>query len=269
MRFEKEIRSAIDAAREAGQLIRDDYRSFVSIPDAPADITTETDRRAQELILRSLQKIFPDDSYCAEETTPSLLQSNQAGTRQWIVDPIDGTRGFAKKNGEFSVMIGLVADGEVVVGVVYEPVLDRLTYAYLGGGCWVSSCGSKPSRVEASKRTHLNESTLVQSHSKTRSEMVESIEPARIIETYSAGIKLALVARGEAELYVNTYQAFHDWDICAGHVLVTEAGGQVTTLRGAKISYGGPDHVQNGGLLASNRLVHPEALRLLERTGGT
>ena len=84
--------------------------------------------------------------------------------------------------------------------------------------------------------------------------------PERVIETYSAGIKLALVARGEADIYLNTYDAFHDWDICAGHILVEEAGGTVTGLRGESLQYGLPGAWQRHGLLASNGLLHADAL---------
>ncbi|HMC63342.1 MAG TPA: inositol monophosphatase family protein, partial [Gemmataceae bacterium] len=80
---------------------------------------------------------------------------------------------------------------------------------------------------------------------------------------YSAGIKLALVARGEVDLYVNTYSAFHDWDACAGHILVTEAGGTATGLRGEQLRYGLPGAWQKDGLLASNGLLHSAALAAL------
>jgi 3'-phosphoadenosine 5'-phosphosulfate (PAPS) 3'-phosphatase len=87
--------------------------------------------------------------------------------------------------------------------------------------------------------------------------------PARVTETYSAGIKLALVARGEADLYANSYDAFHDWDICAGHLLVDEADGRVTGLGGQPIRYATPGAWQRDGLLASNGVLHVEALRRL------
>jgi 3'-phosphoadenosine 5'-phosphosulfate (PAPS) 3'-phosphatase len=80
-----------------------------------------------------------------------------------------------------------------------------------------------------------------------------------VIETHSAGIKLALVARGVADLYVNHYAAFHDWDICAGHILVEEAGGKVTGLRGEALHYGTPGAWQRSCLLASNGVLHAAA----------
>ncbi|MBY0458835.1 MAG: 3'(2'),5'-bisphosphate nucleotidase CysQ, partial [Gemmataceae bacterium] len=85
----------------------------------------------------------------------------------------------------------------------------------------------------------------------------------RVVETYSGGVKLAHVARGEADVYANTYEAFADWDICAGHLLVTEAGGTVTDLAGSPIVYQAADFRQTRGLLATNGRVHAEAARRL------
>ncbi len=265
MPFEKELQIALEAARKAGDLILRDYDSFVPIPNAPATISTQTDRDSQETILRHLRAAFPGDALCAEESTPTLQAASRTGRRMWIVDPIDGTRGFAMKNGEFSVMIGLVEEGHIVVGVVLEPVQDRVTYATRGSGCWVRNGAGDPRPCRVTETSNLSDSILVKSHSKpgAKSRTVEAIAPAKVVETYSAGVKLALVARGEVDLYVNTYPRFADWDICAGHLLVTEAGGKVSTLAGKEIRYCQPDHVQEGGLLATNGRVHDQAVRLL------
>lgn len=265
MAFEKELRIALEAASQAAERIRRDYESFVPIPDAPASISTETDRASQEIILQHLCHSFPDDALCAEEATPTLASAKREAPRMWIVDPIDGTRGFVTKNGEFSVMIGLVVNRQLAVGVVLEPVLDRVTYATFGGGCWTRVGDEQPTPCRVSQVDRLSNASLVQSHSRSKEPAgpVKALQPARLIEKYSAGVKLALVARGEGELYVNTYPQFHDWDICAGHLLVTEAGGSVTTLKGEAIGYGAPGHKQFGGLLATNGKVHAEAVRLL------
>src|SRR5947207_11046867 len=117
MNFEKELKLALSTAEAAGRLIREHYDKFVPIPDAPSDISTVADREAQELILRRIRAEFPDDALCAEEATETLRTAPRSGARLWIVDPIDGTRGFAVKNGEFSVMIAFVHDGVMQVGV--------------------------------------------------------------------------------------------------------------------------------------------------------
>src|SRR6516162_9929440 len=113
MQYERELEVAQEAAALAGQKILEHYAAFEAIHDAPASITTDADRQAQELILSRLRRAFPADALVAEESTATLAEAPHAGPRLWIVDPIDGTRGFAKKIGEFSVMIGFVAEGKV------------------------------------------------------------------------------------------------------------------------------------------------------------
>jgi 3'(2'), 5'-bisphosphate nucleotidase len=263
MAYETELVGALEAARQAGQLIRAAYTDFKAVPDARADITTEVDRQSQEVILRHLRQRFPSDAFCAEEKTPSLEGCPNTGARLWIVDPIDGTRGFAKKNGEFSVMIGFVDQSWIGLGIVFEPATARLTYAVRGGGCWKIDGETAPLQCRVTSTPALTEATLTQSHSKNPNvptPHVRALKPAHVRETYSAGVKLALVARGEVDLYVNDYKAFHDWDICAGHILVEEAGGIVTGLKGEKLHYGTAGAWQRFGLLATNGVLHAPAL---------
>jgi 3'(2'), 5'-bisphosphate nucleotidase len=268
MPYEAELQAALHAAALAGRAVAEAYTHFLQIPDAPADIHTKADSEAQEIILQSLRAAFPDDGLCAEEETPTLAGAKHTGPRLWVVDPIDGTRGFARKNGEFSVMIAFVHDGRPAVGVVLEPAKDRLTYAAHGGGCWRLDGGAKePVRCQVGPADTLSAATLVQSRSRdpgVPSGQVEALKPAHVIEVYSAGVKLVLVARGEADIYVNRYQAFHDWDICAGHVLVAEAGGTVTGLLGEELHYGTEGAWQRSGLLATNGKLHVAAVEKLK-----
>jgi 3'(2'), 5'-bisphosphate nucleotidase len=114
----------------------------------------------------------------------------------------------------------------------------------------------------------LAEAVLTQSHSRKpgrQLSLVQALNPEKVIETYSAGIKLAQVARGEADLYLNTYLHFHDWDICAGQILVEEAGGIVTGLAGEPILYGVNQAGQRSGLLASNGRLHQTALESITK----
>lgn len=267
--YARELNVALQVASKAGEYLRSAYDAFTPIPNAPANITTEADRASQELILTGLLAAFPNDALCAEEQTPTLAKSNRAAARVWIVDPIDGTRGFAVKNGEFSVMIGLVDNGEVVVGVVSEPAKSRITFASRGGGCWVRNEAGETAPSRVTRTTSLGAAALVQSHAKIGDTPwpVRELQPQRVVESYSAGVKLAMVARGEVDLYVNTYRNFSDWDICAGHLLVTEAGGGVTEISGAPIQYGKSGNAQQGGLLASNQLLHASAVAALNRQG--
>lgn len=265
--YEKELATALEAARRAGAYLTEEYERFKAIPNAPADISTDADRGSQEIILQTIRAAFPGDALCAEEGTATLKDVPAMGERIWIVDPIDGTRGFARKNGEFSVMIGFVENGKIGVGVVGQPAAGRLTYAVGGQGCWrLDGAEQTPVRCQVTQVSELSKCTLTQSRSRDatkRSKWVDAIEPAKVVESYSAGIKLALVARGEADLYLNTYEAFHDWDICAGHILVSEAGGLVTGTGGQTLQYGLPGAWQKDGLLATNGALHPAALKIL------
>lgn len=260
-----ELTAALEAAEQAGKLIRREYESFAAIPDAPASITTHVDRASQEVILRLLHERFPKDALCAEETTPALQGVSHRGRRVWVVDPIDGTRGFARKTGQFSVMIGLLVDAQPVLGVVLEPAIDRCTYAWLGGGCWTKVGDGTSVRCTVSPRKDTAGLVLTQSWAKPGqpTRPVQALSPAGVIETYSGGVKMAVVARGEADVYANTYEKFYDWDVCAGHILVTEAGGRVTDLAGEPIVYQASDFGQTKGLLATNGRVHDAVVKKL------
>src|SRR5262245_5088859 len=162
--YQRELEVALEAATRAGRDVLDRYAQFTRIPDAPASISTEADRQAQEIILRHVLAAFPGDAVCAEEATATLAASAQQGQRLWVVDPIDGTRGFARKNGEFSLMVAFVDAGRIGVGVVLEPAQDRLTYATAGGGCWRrDGAGAEAVRCCVSTVAALAEVTLIQS----------------------------------------------------------------------------------------------------------
>ena len=258
--YEKELQVALEAAAQASRVILDRYADFQAIPNAPASISTEADRASQEVIVEIVKKTFPDDAFCAEEVTAAGGHLSDSGPRLWIIDPIDGTRGFARKNDEFSVMIAFLHQGEIVVGVVGEPAKRRLTWASLGNGCWRrDGDDAQPTACKVTSTTDLAASTLVQTRTRdpgSPSAEVRALHPVRVLETYSAGVKLAMVARGEADLYVNNYSGMHDWDVAAGHILVTEAGGQVTGLAGQPLAYGLEGAWQRHGLLASNKRLH-------------
>jgi len=262
MTLTRELQEALAAADAAGKFVLAEYETFTPIPDAPANISTAVDRGSQEMIFQHLRAAFPDDGVFGEEVDGAAGPAD--ATRVWVVDPIDGTRGFAMKSGDFSIMIGLTIAGEVVLGVVLEPTIARLTYATRGGGCWSSIAGAVPTRQSVSTQSELSAMTLVISRQKPGkpSRIASAMQPAKLIETYSAGIKLALVARGEADVYVNSYSNVYDWDVCAGQILVEEAGGKVTELDGKAIRYGQPSAIRNG-TVATNGRLHDTVLQRL------
>lgn len=266
-RHDRELDLTLETIRRAGDEILRRYASFERIEDAPADVSTEADRASQELILDALHRAFPADGLCAEEASERFETEAAGARRVWVVDPIDGTRGFARKNGEFSVMIALVEDGEPVVGAVHEPAADRLTWAVAGEGCWVVRGEGGEAVLCAVSATEGAPRVLAMSRSQGEEgerRLLEALGASRAIQTYSAGIKLAQVARGEADLYLGDYLTLRDWDVAAGHVLVTEAGGRVTNVDGEAIRYDGSGRSLKGrGIVASNGGVHEAALEAI------
>jgi 3'(2'), 5'-bisphosphate nucleotidase len=267
MTYEDDLHAALEAVKSTHDPICQAYARLIPIPGAAASITLPIDRLTQEILLQSLSRAFPGDAFLAEEETPTLASLPGADSgrgRLWIIDPIDGTRGFAVKNGEFAVMVALLSQGRLAVGVVYEVVRERLTYAMQGGGCWRCDGGEPPVRCQVRGTADLASATMTVTRSPSYgpgSPLVKALGVAQLLPSYSAGRKLTLVARGEADLFLNTYPAFNDWDIAAGQILVEEAGGQVSDLEGQPIHYGAGRGMQRGGLLASNDLIHAEALK--------
>ncbi len=265
--FQIELKAAMQAAKLASEVILKAYGQRVADPTAQANITTQTDLASQETILGYLMSEFPSDAFAAEEDTKAIQRAKSSGERLWVVDPIDGTRGFARKNGEFSVMIGFCVGGKVVAGVVSEPALDRHTYARLGNGCWTRTALGPESRCHAKATTRLSEAVFARSHTKNPSEpgvLAARIGVTQFLESYSAGVKLAQVARGEADIYLNDYPTYRDWDLCAGVILVTEAGGIATDSKGNPLEFGRPGNLQDRGLVSSCPGIHADILRRLE-----
>ena len=272
-RLTKELAVGIAVIEAAGAEVMRLYSSFERIDDAPGDVTTDADLASQELILQRLNEEFPHDRLCAEETTAALERDRHAGkpdtSRMWIVDPIDGTRGFARKNDEFSIMIGLVEKGVAVLGLVLEPAVGRLTYAVRGGGChWRESPSSPFQPAQTNGVTSLSDATVAMSRSRGdegQARLLKLLGAKRGVQTYSAGIKLAQVARGEANLYLGDYPAMQDWDLCAGCILVEEAGGKTTDWDGDPLLFGQPPYKQLRGLAASSAAIHSELLAVVQK----
>lgn len=255
----QELEAARAAASQAARLILEHYQRLPAVEWAPADVTTDADRQAQELIFRLLAERFPGDAFLGEERTALSDQFRHQGDRLWIVDPIDGTRGFVLKNGEFAILIGLVEQGQAKLGLVLEPVEERLTWAVRGQGCWVEQPGMPPQRCQVSQQTELSSAVLVRSRAEQKSGPHPLLPTRRELYTYSAGRKLALVARGQADLYASLFRGFRAWDVCAGQVLVSEAGGVLTDALGQEIQYHDPSR-PIAGLIAANAVLHRQAL---------
>jgi len=254
----------LTAAREAGAIIRAVYDTnyTVDYKDARRDSpVTIADRDANQKIHEILQGGFPDYGWLSEETVDS--PTRLSCRRVWVVDPMDGTKEFIQKIPEFAVSIALVEDGEPILGVAYNPPLDQMYWAVRGQGAW---CGDHPLRVSALNR--LSEATILSSRSETKRGEWGSFKNAfKTRPTGSIAYKLSLLGSGEADATF-TLVPKNEWDICAGVVIVKEAGGKVSNLDGTSVVFNQAKTLLPG-LVASNTLLHEQIFALIGKRPST
>lgn len=227
-------------ARAAGRVILEVYATDFAVRDkADASPVTEADARAEALIVPALRQLAPAVAVVAEEAMAGGDQP-ATGRRFWLVDPLDGTREFIQRNGEFTVNIALIEDGEPVLGVVYAPALDRLYAGAQGLGAWSEEAGQR--RPIACRRPPPEGSWVLSSRSHGDAHAVQAyLRDMRVAGQRVAGssLKLCLLAAGEADLYPRFGRTM-EWDIAAGHAVLAAAGGSVDTPDGAALRYGKP-----------------------------
>jgi myo-inositol-1(or 4)-monophosphatase len=253
-----ERRVAVDAARAAGRLLRDELSGArrIAYKGSPTNLVTEMDQRAEALILGRLRGAFPDDAILAEERGAAAGRSG----RRWIVDPLDGTTNYAHGLPVFGVSIALEEACRLVLGVVYDPMRDELFVGERGGGATLNDA---PIRVSATRS--IDESLLVTGFPYNIRETADTNLPeyaamslrARAVRRLgSAVIDLAYVACGRFDGYWEL--RLGAWDVAAGAVLVGEAGGRITGIDGGALDVDAPT------LLATNGLIHDAMLATLK-----
>jgi 3'(2'), 5'-bisphosphate nucleotidase len=260
----RELQVAERLAREAGDLVLR-FRG----PDLDVEMkagnepVTEADRRASQLIVQGLAAAFPDDVHISEENADDLRRLD--APRVWYVDPIDGTKDFIRGNEGFAVMIGLTVAHRPVLGVVYEPVHDRLFRA-AGDEAWFEVPAEPPRRLHVSSVIDPGELRLVASKSE-RTRKIDEVKSALGIRDElnvgSVGLKLCLIALAERDLYVNPSSNSKVWDTCAPEAILRAAGGRITNVHGEPLRYDLRDVRRRDGLVASNGLVHDEVIARL------
>ncbi len=259
-----ELLVATGLARAAGKLILRYHGTDVTVDrKAGNEPVTRADREASELIVDGLREAFPEDVLISEEAPDDERRLH--GGRVWFIDPVDGTNDFIKGRAGFSVMIGLCVDARPAVGVIYQPIGDRMFWAETGGGAWLAE-GGEPRRLRVSTVSDLDKIRLVASASH-RSHQIDDVKNAlgisREMNIGSVGLKLGLIAMGEMDLYVNPSSKSKAWDTCAPEALLREAGGKITDLWGEPLHYDRAELHNQRGLLASNGLLHDAVLARL------
>ena len=228
-------------ARQAGAAILTYYGPEIEVRrKEDASPVTAADDAAEEIILEGLRRIAPGIAIVSEEAFARGELSPDAPPRFWLVDPLDGTKEFLKRNGEFTVNIALIEGGRPLLGVVTAPALE-LAYAGAGAGSareWRN--GSE--RAIAVRQAPAGGLTVVASRSHGNPEALDRFLNGRTVAAArqaGSSLKFCLVAAGEADLYPRFGRTM-EWDTAAGHAVLNAAGGRVRTLEGEELRYGKP-----------------------------
>jgi 3'(2'), 5'-bisphosphate nucleotidase len=234
------LQRVISLARDAGAAILEVYATpFEVRGKADASPVTAADEKAEAIILAGLRRLDPAVPIVAEEEV-SAGRIPQVGDRFWLVDPLDGTKEFVSRNGEFTVNIALIEQGRPVLGVVFAPALQRLYAGAEGAGAFVERDGVR--RDIRCRSCPPAGFTVVASRSHNDAAALDAFLASRRVASLSnagSSLKLCLIAAGEADLYPRLGTTM-EWDIAAGHAVVNAAGGKVTCVDGSELRYGKP-----------------------------
>ena len=249
---------AIEAAREAGDILLDRMEKGLTIEfKGVMDLVTDADRAAERAIVERISSAFPDHQILAEE---GGLSSGPVSRYKWVIDPLDGTTNYTHAFPAFCVSIGLEIDGVIVMGVVFDPMRKELFVAEKGKG---ASCNGQTMSV--SRVATLNHALLVTGFSyDVRQDRTDNnfnffrgfvVRAQGVRRTGSAALDLCYVAMGRFDGFWEMKLA--PWDVAAGSLMVTEAGGSISDF------VGNPFSIYYNEVLASNRLIQHDMLRVL------
>lgn len=249
--------TAVKAAKAAGKVLMYYFTRNLKISEKPgAGLVTNADFEAQEEAIRVLQKNFPEYGFLTEETRREerLEQPNPQG--RWIIDPLDGTTNYVHRFPMFCVSIAAEWKGEIIVGVIYHPVLNDLYIAIRGKGATLNGKKIHVSETSSLRNALLTTGFTYRKDQHLRKEMGAFEKLSGITRAIrrpgSAALDLAYTAQGVFDGFWE--RRLSPWDVAAGALLVLEAGGQVTDFQG------NPFKVNSGEILASNSKLHPSLL---------
>lgn len=254
------INVMVRAAHKAARGLKRDFGEVEHLQvskKGPADFVSTADLQADRILREELTKGRPSFGILSEEG--SLREADAEGYR-WIVDPLDGTTNFLHGLPHFAISIGLEQRGQIVAGVVYDPIKDELFHAERGGGAFLND-----RRLRVSGRSRLGETLLAtgmpfkgkDGSALFLEELTEVIDQVAGVRRWGvASLDLAYVAAGRYDAYWE--RGLASWDVAAGILLVREAGGYVSAIDGRDVTLDG------GSILASNSELHSEMVRLLK-----
>lgn len=272
--LDRRLQIVRDIARLAGETVLQYYAEKVEVEwKAPGNPVTAADHAANALILEQLHRHFPGEAVLAEETDDDM--SRLGHDLVWMVDPLDGTKEFIKRNGEFSIMIGLVENGRPILGAVLQPAPPSgikpggLYSGAVGLGAWLSLGGSeRPIRVSAIDEPAQLRMIASRSHFDERVDQIRKrLGINEILRSGSVGLKCGAIATGACEIYIHPSSKVNLWDSGAPAAILTAAGGKMTDLRGEALDYKSVHVGHPHGLLASHGRLHEQIVATIKDVG--
>ena len=240
------LAAVCDVALQAGQVILEIYdQAYEVIEKADGSPVTVADHRAHDLISEQLAPLLPGTPVLSEESSEITYQQRADWSRFWLVDPLDGTKEFIRRNGEFTVNIGLIENGFPILGVVHTPVRRTTHFALTGGGAWRQVEDAAAEMITV-RPYQVGVVRMVASRSHSGAEVDRFRNSLRVqsgeeVETVSMGsaLKVCLVAEGVADVYPRLGPT-SEWDTGASHCILNEAGGCLMDCAGNELQYNKP-----------------------------
>ncbi|MEM9774911.1 MAG: 3'(2'),5'-bisphosphate nucleotidase CysQ [Chloroflexota bacterium] len=257
MEYQSFITDVEKITKQAGHIIKGFYRSSFEVEEkSPDNPVTDADKAADDYLKEALTVLFPQAGWLSEESADSDDRLNKEYV--WIVDPLDGTKEFVMGIPEFSVSVALVKDGVPVIGAIYNPVTDEMVSAYEGSGVRLNG---EPASV--SQRKELAGSKIDASRSERKRGEFEPFEDSLDILTMgSIAWKLARAAIGLADATWSRGPK-HEWDICAGVILIIEGGGYCVDLDGNPFKFN-QSWPKVNGIIATGTYLYDDVIAMLK-----
>ena len=225
-----QVDAVVELARKAGVAVMDIYQKDFAVYDkSDSSPLTEADMASHHILVEGLQALTPSIPVLSEESGEEVKAERLNWTEYWLIDPLDGTKEFIKKNGEFTVNIALVREGVAVLGVVYAPALDVMYWGEAAKGAWKQESSNAPVEIQVADVPQVATGWRVvgsRSHQSEEFKVFMNCLPEADIVAMGSSLKLCLVAEGKADLYPRLGPT-SEWDTAAAHAVVLAAGGQV------------------------------------------
>lgn len=267
MPFTRELTVLAETVRRASALLLRHYATDFAVEwKGVGDPVTVADRAVNALLVDALRAAFPDDGICAEESDGAESAAAAArGGRCWFVDPLDGTREFVDRNGEFCAMVGLAVDGRAVLGAVGVPATGAVWLGADGEGAWsLDADGVRhPLRVAEVAEGEALRAVVSRSHPHPDTRAVLDRLGAERVPCGSVGLKVGRVAEGRAHLYLHLGGGPKLWDGCGPEAIARAAGAAVTDARGEVIRYDTAHLGLDRGLVVAHPTLHRRVLDAL------